>query len=272
MSGAPTPGPTLKWGPDNMAIEFTDVRKSFQESNGNEFVVLDDVNFSIEEGSFTCIMGPSGCGKTTLLNIVAGLETMDSGMIRRNGSEISQEDIPYAYVFQDPRLLNWLTVADNIKFALKSQGVPKSEHDERVRKYLEMVDLDGEESAYPLSLSGGMRQRVGVARALAVESDVVLMDEPFSALDEITARELRADVIDLWQQTGKTILFITHNISEAVFLSDKVLFMDNDGAIFSQPEIDVSRPRDPDDPRLLQLESKLMNEFFNRIEGPYSHG
>ncbi len=255
-----------------MAIEFTDVRKTFPEPGGNEFVVLDDVDFSIEEGSFTCIMGPSGCGKTTLLNIVAGLEQMDSGTIQRNGAEIAQGQLPYAYVFQEPRLLNWLTVEENIKFALKSHNVPKSEHDEQVRKYLSMVGLEGEQDSYPLSLSGGMRQRVGVARALAVESDVILMDEPFSALDEITARELRADVIDLWQQTEKTILFITHNISEAVYLSDKILFMDDDGHIFSKPEIDVPRPRDPDDPELLQLESTLMNEFFDRIEGSHSHG
>lgn len=249
-----------------MTVEFTDIRKSFENPDGSELVVLDDVDVELEENSFTTIMGPSGCGKSTLLNIIAGLIEMDSGTIKQNGNTIAQGQLPYSYVFQEPRLMNWLTVEENIKFALKSQGVPKEEHDERVNKYLEMVDLEGEQKSYPLRLSGGMRQRVGLARALAVERDLLLMDEPFSALDEITARNLRQDVIDLWQETEKTIVFVTHNISEAVYLSDKIVFMNDRGNIFNKATIEMERPRDEKDEKLLKLEAELMDEFFSNVE------
>lgn len=249
----------------SVTIEFIGLRKSFRGSRGTEITVLDGISFDIEERSLTSIMGPSGCGKTTLLNIIAGLIEPDAGTIRRNGSEIAPGELPYAYVFQEPRLLNWLTVEENIEFALKSVGVPTAEHDERVRKYLAMVDLEGEEDTYPLQLSGGMRQRVGLARALAVEKDILLMDEPFSALDEITAQNLRNDVVDLWQQTDKTIVFITHNISEAVFLSDRILFMNNVGEIFYQAEIDVERPRLFQDEELKRIEADLMDRFFSHV-------
>lgn len=249
-----------------MTIELIDIEKSFEDADGNELVVLDGIDVELEHNSFTTIMGPSGCGKSTLLNVISGLVTMDSGTIRRDGTEIQQGDLPYAYVFQEPRLLNWQTVEDNIKFALKSKGVPKSEHDERVRKYLEMVDLAGEERSYPLRLSGGMRQRVGLARALAVEQDILLMDEPFSALDEITAQKLRSDVVDLWEETEKTIVFVTHNISEAVYLSDQILFMNTSGEIFSRTTVDVDRPRDQKDETLLEIEASLLDEFYSEIE------
>ena len=247
-------------------IELNNIKKSFIDGNGNELVVLDGIDLELENNSFTSIMGPSGCGKTTLLNIISGLIKMDSGTIKRDGERIKQGDLPYAYVFQEPRLLNWLTVEENIKFALKSKGVPKNGHNERVQKYLEMVELAGEEKSYPLRLSGGMQQRVGLARALTVEQDIILMDEPFSALDEITAQSLRNDVIDLWEQTDKTIVFITHNISEAVFLSDQILFMNTNGEIFNQVTVDLERPREQNDKELLEMEATLLNEFYSEIE------
>ncbi len=252
-----------------MNLTFENLHKSFVTGDGSELTVLDGVDVEIEDGTFVSIMGPSGCGKTTLLNTMSGLITIDEGKIFQDGTEISQDEIPYAYVFQEPRLLDWLSVEGNLKFAMKSKGVPSDEHDKRVKEYLDMVDLSGEEKSYPQKLSGGMSQRVGLARALAVEQEVLLMDEPFSALDEITARNLRSDLVDLWEDMDKTIVFVTHNISEAVFLSDKILFMDTRGKIFKRAEIDVERPREAKSTELLDTEAELMDEFFANIEADH---
>ncbi len=249
-----------------MRLEFENVYKSFPAPDGGELSVLDGIDIEIDDGTFTTIMGPSGCGKSTLLNIMAGLLPLDEGRISRNGNQISQGDIEYAYVFQEPRLLDWLTVEGNLNFAMKSKGVPADERKRRVKKYLEMVDLAGEEQSYPRRLSGGMRQRVGLARALTVEQDLLLMDEPFSALDEITARHLRSDVIDLWKETDKTIVFVTHNISEATLLSDRICFMNGRGEIFKRASIDIPRPRTANSDELLDTETALMEEFFANIE------
>jgi len=249
-----------------MTIAVENITKSFTGADGQTTDVLQGVSFEIEDGSFTSIMGPSGCGKSTMLNILAGLITMDSGEIRQNGQPVEPSDLPFAYIFQDPRLLKWRTVGENIAFSLTAHGVPDSEHDERIVESLEMVGLGDVRDKYPLELSGGMRQRVGIARALAVEPEILLMDEPFSSLDEITARELRQDIIDLWQETGKTIVFVTHDINEAVFLSDEILFLDTNGQIFNRASIDFPRPRDFEDPDLLSKEQELMSEFFDHIE------
>jgi len=221
-----------------MTIEVDGLYKSFgrhpdrPKHDRSELNVLSDISFGVDTGSFISFMGPSGCGKTTLLNILAGLIDADRGTIKYNGAVVDPRDIPYAYVFQEPRLLNWLT---------------------------------GEEDTYPLKLSGGMQQRVGLARALAVEKDVLLMDEPFSALDELTAQNLREDVVDLWEQTEKTIIFITHNIAEAIFLSDEIHFMNHEGRIFNHREIDFDRPREFQDEKLKLLEASIMDDFFSSI-------
>jgi NitT/TauT family transport system ATP-binding protein len=249
-----------------MTLTVENLSKSFTGAGGERTEVLHDVSFEIEEGSFTSIMGPSGCGKSTLLNILAGLIPMDSGKITQNGTSIEPSELPFAYIFQDPRLLKWRTVEANIEFSLNAQGVPQAEHDDRIVESLEMVGLGDVREKYPLALSGGMRQRVGIARALAVEPEILLMDEPFSSLDEITARELREDIIDLWQETGKTIVFVTHDINEAVFLSDDILFLDTNGRLFNRTSIDFPRPRDFEDPELLAKEQALMSEFFDHME------
>ncbi|QCS44984.1 ABC transporter ATP-binding protein [Natrinema versiforme] len=250
-----------------MTIEIQNLSKQFEQPDGGQLEVLQDVDLVVEEESFTTIMGPSGCGKSTLLNILAGLVSRDSGTITRDGEPVNPASLSYAYIFQDPRLLKWRTVRQNISFALTAKGIPESEHDTRIEESLEMVGLLENKDSYPLQLSGGQRQRVGIARALAVDPDVLLMDEPFSALDELTARQLRRDVLDLWQETGKTVLFVTHNISEAVYLSDKILFIDNDGQIFNRATIDVERPREFEAPELVELETELMNQFFGHLEG-----
>lgn len=250
-----------------MTIRIQNLSKQFELPDGGHIQVLDDVDLDVEEGSFTTIMGPSGSGKSTLLNILAGLVARDSGTITRDGEPIDPASLSFAYIFQEPRLLNWRTVRQNIAFALKAKDVPESEHESRIEESLEMVGLLENEDSYPLQLSGGQRQRVGVARALAVDPNILLMDEPFSALDELTAQQLRSDVLDLWQETGKTVIFVTHNISEAVYLSDKILFIDNNGQIFNRATIDVKRPREFDTPELVEIETELMRQFFDHLEG-----
>lgn len=248
-----------------MGIKIHNLTKTFEEESGSKFIVLDNINATIREGAFTSIMGPSGCGKSTLLNILAGLHTFESGEIEWQDQQIDPKNLPIGYVFQEPRLLNWRNVEDNLKFALNAQKIPESKHDSIIDDVLTTVGLSDEKKTYPLRLSGGMRQRVGIARALAVNPEILLLDEPFSDLDELTARDLRRDLLDLWEATGKTIVFVTHDISEAVYLSDEIIFLDTDGKIFNEVTVDLPRPRDPDDPELLQIESDLMDEFFDHM-------
>ena len=247
------------------ALTIEELTKSYESNDGEKERVFNGINVTVEDGSFTTVMGPSGCGKSTLLNIVAALVDINGGIIKQDGKAINQNEIEYAYVFQDPRLLEWKTVEENIKFALRAKGIPSDQHDELVEKYLEMVELAGEGDSYPLRLSGGMRQRVGIARALAVESDLVLMDEPFGSLDEITAQKLRDDVMDLWKETGKTVLFVTHNISEAVYMSDKIIFLNDSGEVFKRKIVDVERPRDSRNPELIELEYELEDDLFSQM-------
>jgi NitT/TauT family transport system ATP-binding protein len=238
-------------------LEFDSVSKSFTDGDGQPIRVLEDISFVIEEGSFTSIMGPSGCGKTTILNTVAGILDVDSGVIKQDGLPKNQDELSCSYVFQEPRLMDWETVEENIEFALAADDVPEEERDQRIETHLEKVGLAGEEDSYPAELSGGMQQRVGIARALAVDSDLILMDEPFSSLDEITASTLRADLLDIWRGTDTTILFVTHNVREAIFLSDRVLFLSPESGLFHDTNIELERPRDMDDPALMRRESDL---------------
>lgn len=248
-------------------LELIDVEKSYPnpESKGY-FKVLDRVNLSVAGGSFTSIMGPSGCGKTTLLNILAGITTMDSGELLLDGQQLTPGDFSFSYVFQKPRLLNWRTVRQNLEFALKAHDVPKNEWEERVDYWLKRVDLDGEAENYPLRLSGGMQQRVGLARALVVDPEILLMDEPFSALDEVTSRKLQEDLMKLWNEQQKTILFVTHDVREAVFLSKNIIFMNNQGEIFNRVEVNADYPREFEDPDLLEIEAQISKDFFREIE------
>jgi NitT/TauT family transport system ATP-binding protein len=252
------------------AVSVRDLTKKFSKpGTENQFIVLDDVSLSVEEGKFVSIVGPSGCGKSTLLNIIAGIEPYDSGSVEvslRKGTSSHEPRI--GYVFQSPRLLNWLTVAGNIEFALEAQNVPPGQWQDRVTKHLEMVGLGGQERNYPLKLSGGMQQRVAIARALAIEPDILLMDEPFSHLDAITARKMRFDLMEILAKAKPTILFVTHDLAEAVFLSDRIYMMKtNPARIFKKVAVDFSRPRKPEDPGLLDLEKNLVQEFFSVLEG-----
>jgi NitT/TauT family transport system ATP-binding protein len=251
------------------AITIDRLTKRFPSPGaGDDFVVLHDISLTVDEGKFVSIVGPSGCGKSTLLNVIAGIESYDGGTVTIHPREGRAAAAPrIAYVFQSPRLLNWLTVENNIRFVLEAQKVPRARWRELVAKNLEMVGLAGQERNYPLNLSGGMQQRVAIARALAIEPDILLMDEPFSHLDAITARKMRFDLMDILQRAKPTILFVTHDLSEAVFLSDRIYMMSTKPArIFKRVSIDLPRPRKPEDSTIIDLEKGLVRDFFSVVE------
>ena len=238
------------------AISLTGVAKEHALANGDRLRVLENISFEAADRSFTSILGPSGCGKSTILNLIAGLDNHSSGQISIGGNRIG-------FVFQQPRLLNWRTVEDNVMLPLEGQEFDRQASRALARKHLAIVGLAGYENYYPLQLSGGMQQRVAIARALAINPDVLLMDEPFSGLDEITARKLREELTRIWQEAGKTILFVTHSIAEAVFLSQQVLIVSPKPAtIFKRVTIDLPYPREYGDLRLFEIEKNLMKDFL----------
>jgi NitT/TauT family transport system ATP-binding protein len=200
-----------------------DAEKWFRREDGKPFKVIDRLSFEAREGCVTVLIGPSGCGKSTLLNSIVGLERLDRGELRLVNNGQTQQRPLIGYVFQSPRLLPWKTVGENISLALKGAGVVRGKWESRVQHYLELVGLEEYVNQFPLYLSGGQRQRVGLARALAVESDCVLMDEPFASVDELTARQLRQTTRRLCERLRRTVLFVTHNLPEAAYMSDYVV-------------------------------------------------
>ncbi len=235
--------------------------------NGGDIQALKDVNLDIQEGSFVSLLGPSGCGKTTLLRCIADLQEMTSGIINVKGRSpkeirLSQK---YGIVFQSPVLYDWRTVRRNICLPMEVIGLPKPERTRRVDEVLELVGLTKFGKKYPHQLSGGMQQRVGIARALALDPEILLMDEPFSALDEFTKEKLHFDLLRIWQETKKTILFVTHNIRESVFLSDDVVVLSpHPGRVSAVVNIDLPRPRDAacrNTAEFGELVTKVRNSF-----------
>jgi ABC-type nitrate/sulfonate/bicarbonate transport system ATPase subunit len=223
---------------------------------GEEIHVLDDVSAEVRHGEFVCLVGPSGCGKSTLLNIVGGFMSATSGEVIVEGEPVSGPDPRRIFVFQENGVFPWLSVRENIAFGLR--GRTEEERLQIVAHYVAMVGLTGFEAAYPRELSGGMRQRVEIARALAANPDIIYMDEPFGALDFITRLKMRADLVRIWQSEKKTILFVTHDIEEAVQLADRVLVMSHRPATIERVvEIDLPRPRDLDSPRYLQKRDEI---------------
>jgi len=207
-----------------LSLVIENISKSFM-LNLKANIVLDNVNLLINKGEFICITGPSGCGKSTLLNIIAGLESASCGRVILNDSVVKDAGIDRAVVFQESALFPWLTVIDNVEFGMKMAGIKKEERKRRAMEYLKMVHLRKFKDSYIHQLSGGMRQRVALARALAIDSQVLLMDEPFSALDSQTRGILQLELQRIWMETKKTIIFVTHNIEEAVVLADRVVVM-----------------------------------------------
>ncbi|HWO41183.1 MAG TPA: ABC transporter ATP-binding protein [Candidatus Eisenbacteria bacterium] len=201
--------------------------KYFPREDGSDMLVLDRVSFQTKEFGVTCLLGPSGCGKSTLLNAIAGLERLDGGRVEVIGDHRAFQGSPprLGYVFQDPRLLNWKHVEANLTFALKGMNIPRSDWPRRLETYLGMVGLLDFRHQYPLYLSGGMRQRVGLARGLVIEPEVLLMDEPFSKLDQLTARRLREEALQICADLRQTTLMVTHDVEEAAYMGDRIIIL-----------------------------------------------
>jgi ABC-type nitrate/sulfonate/bicarbonate transport system ATPase subunit len=218
--------------------------------------VLEDINMEVGRGEFVCIVGPSGCGKSTVLNIIGGFLKASSGEVLVEGEPVRGPDPRRIFVFQENGVFPWLNVRENIAFGLRKQAPEEMEN--IVGHYTEMVGLTGFEAAYPAELSGGMRQRVEIARALAANPDIIYMDEPFGALDFITRLKMRADLVRIWERERKTILFVTHDIEEAVQLADRVLIMSRRPATIREViEVDLPRPRDLDSPGYLEKRDRI---------------
>jgi NitT/TauT family transport system ATP-binding protein len=240
-------------------VEVADLCVSFPGKLGAEPIrVLEGVDFQVRAGEFVCIVGPSGCGKSTLLNIVAGFLPPTSGGVLVEGVAVHGPDARRIFVFQENGVFPWLTVRDNIGFGLSRRPAP--EREKIVAHYVDMVGLKGFENAYPRELSGGMKQRVEIARALAAGPDLIYMDEPFGALDFFTRLKMRADLIRIWQEERKTILFVTHDIEEAVQLADRVVVMTpRPGTVRDIVPVDLPRPRDLDSPGYLATRDRIFS-------------
>ena len=236
-----------------MALILENVGKTF-ENTGQ--ATLKNINLEIQPGEFLCVVGKSGCGKSTLLNLIAGLEAPTDGKeVKGPGSERT-------VMFQEHALFPWLNVIQNIKFGMKINGVPKEEQEIRAEKYLKMMQLEQYKDYAIHQLSGGMRQRVALARAFTMDSDILLMDEPFSALDKQTSNHLRKELQDIWMQTHKTIFFITHSVEEAVYLGDKVVVMSGEnGGIRNIVPINLERPRHVYDEAFIAYRHKILEEI-----------
>jgi NitT/TauT family transport system ATP-binding protein len=222
-----------------------DLHKSYVDAyTGEEVVAIEALSFSVDQGDFVAILGPSGCGKTTVLNIIAGFVEPTGGRVLLRGKPIREPGPDRGVVFQSFALFPWKTVLANVAFGLKMRGTTRNERERVAREYLDLVGLEGFENRYPHELSGGMQQRVGVARVLATEPDVMLMDEPFASVDAQTRMKLQEDLTRIWEERRPTIFFVTHDVEEAVFLADRVVVMTSrPGRVREIVEIDIDRPR-----------------------------
>lgn len=238
-------------------IIVTGVNKVFRTPE-KDVVALKDINITIEPGQFVCLLGPSGCGKSTLLNAVAGFSLPSSGTITASGVPVTGPGPERGMVFQEYALFPWMTVAQNIAFGLEVKGLGKAEIAAKVDSLLDTLSLKDFRNRYPKDLSGGMRQRVAIARVLALDSPIMLMDEPFGALDALTRRNLQDELLRIWKAFGKTILFVTHSIEESIYLADRIVVMTyRPGTIKRDQWVDIPRPRDPADPAFNELKREL---------------
>jgi len=244
--------------------------KYFSREDGSDMLVLDKVSFDTKEFGITCLLGPSGCGKSTLLNAICGLERLDQGKIEvvANGNGLAGEQALLGYVFQDARLLNWKSVEQNLTFALRGMDIPQAEWPERLDKYLSLVGLAEFRNQFPLYLSGGMRQRVGLARGLVIEPEVLLMDEPFSKLDQLTARRLREESLQICARLKQTTVMVTHDVEEAAYMGDRIVILRARPAriveIFENPM--APGQRDVDDLQFIQFKKKLLHTVLKLME------
>jgi NitT/TauT family transport system ATP-binding protein len=234
------------------------VNKTFRSPDGQEVVALRDIDLSVQPGEFVCLLGPSGCGKSTLLNAIAGFSLPTSGKLAANGRDVVEPGPDRAMVFQEYALFPWMTVAKNIAFGLEIKGESKETIDEKVGELLKLLSLSDFADRFPKDLSGGMRQRVAIARVLALDSPILLMDEPFGALDALTRRNLQDEVLRIWTEFQKTILFVTHGIEESIYLADRVVVMTyRPGTVKTIVPITLPRPRDTASPEFNDLKRYL---------------
>jgi NitT/TauT family transport system ATP-binding protein len=231
------------------------VNKSFRRRDG-ELVVLQDVHLSVRTGEFVCLLGPSGCGKSTLLNIVGGFDVPTSGTVEIGGQPVQGPDPRRVFVFQEYGIFPWATVWDNVALGLRQRS--KEEQSRIVQHYIQLVGLDGFEGSYPSELSGGMKQRVAVARALAVSPDIIFMDEPLGALDSLTRVQMRGEILRIWQQEKPTVLFVTHDVDEALQLAERIVVLSpRPGRITEIVEVGMSHPRDFGNPEYGRAKNRL---------------
>ncbi len=244
-------------------LQIRNLRKWF-DGGERRLLVIDGVSFNVMEGEFVSILGPSGCGKTTLLRIIAGLERQDEGEVLLRGKPIKGPGQDRAMVFQDYALFPWRNVLGNILFGLEIRNIPKKEALERAKRFIKLVGLEGFEKSYPHELSGGMRQRVALARALICEPEILLMDEPLSALDAQTRNVMQAELVRIWNETKKTIIYVTHNIEEAVYMADRIAVLSKRPAkLLELVEVNMDRPRDRFSREFIDLRAKI----FRLIQG-----
>ncbi|MCI7737355.1 MAG: ABC transporter ATP-binding protein [Clostridiales bacterium] len=250
---------------DKVRVRIDNVRKVFNTRNG-EMVALNGVSLDIHDNEFICVVGPSGCGKSTLLNIIAGLSEPTSGKVYCDGKEVTGTGTERGVVFQQYALFPWLTVKKNVMFALEMRGIKGKAAEEEAMKYLEMVDLAKFADHYPKELSGGMKQRVAIARAYAAEPEVLLMDEPFGALDAQTRTQLQTELLETWEKKRKTCFFITHDVEEAIILAQRVIIMSaRPGRIKDIVDIDIPYPRTQETkmtPHFMELKNHIWSQVY----------
>ncbi|HEY8805578.1 MAG TPA: ABC transporter ATP-binding protein [Clostridium sp.] len=243
------------------------LNKSFEEKNG-KVEVLNNINLTIKDGEFISILGSSGCGKSTLLRIIAGFDTSYQGKVLLDGEQINKPTLDKGMVFQDHRLLPWLTVRDNIAFGIPDKQIDKNE---LVQKHIDLVGLKGFENAFPHQLSGGMAQRAAIARALVNKPKILLLDEPFGALDAMTRINMQEEILRIWKQENITIILVTHDIEEAVYLGDRVVVLTSrPGKIKKIVKLEIGRPRDRVSNDFVKEKGKIYHEFFKQVSEPFT--
>ena len=257
-------------------IQLQEVSLSYQANTGSELLALDRIDLDVHSGEFLCIVGPSGCGKSTLLHLIAGLQKPTSGRIAMDGDSVTAPGTDRILIFQEHGLFPWLTVGQNVEFGMKMKGLSKAEREDRTRYYLRLVHLSQFKDSRPHQLSGGMRQRVALARALATEPDVLLMDEPFAALDAQTRDMLHDELEKIWAETGRTIIFVTHNVREAVRLGDRVALMSfRPGRVKKEFLVDLPRPRHLEEVEVARTAREILDhlrdEINKSLEAEYAH-
>ncbi len=247
-----------------MGLQLTNVSKQFYNTDKN---TVSDVSLEVKEGEFITLIGPSGCGKSTVLNMIAGLEKTTGGEIRLDGGLITEPGADRVVMFQESALFPWLTVVENVKFGMNIAGLPKEEQEDRAVKYLDMVHLTKFRDYNTHQLSGGMKQRVALARALTMDSKVLLMDEPFASLDKQTRNVLRDEIQNIWMETHKTVIFITHSVEEAVFLSDRVALMTaSPSTIKKVYDVKMPRPRKIDSPEFVDIRKQILGQLREEVD------